>query len=94
MVVHLPSEKSILPYFSGPRGVAISVPFPEVRNRKGAESGLDYPKSMPESLEIFCFLFTPARGPNRECKKTITFFSFSVIQPVGVGFHVSQNSTL
>ena len=23
MVVHLPSEKSILPYFSGPRGVAI-----------------------------------------------------------------------
>ena len=40
MVVHLPSEKSILPYFSGPRGVAISVPFPEVRNRKGAESGL------------------------------------------------------
>ena len=44
MVVHLPSEKSILPYFSGPRGVAISVPFPEVRNRKGAESGLDKPK--------------------------------------------------
>ena len=40
MVVHLPSEKSILPYFSGPRGVAISVPFPEVRKRKGAESGL------------------------------------------------------
>ena len=31
---------TILPYFSGPRGVAISVPFPEVRNRKGAESGL------------------------------------------------------
>ena len=43
MVVHLPSEKSILPYFSGPRGVAISVPFPEVRNRKGAESGLGCP---------------------------------------------------
>ena len=40
MEVHLPSEKSILPYFSGPRGVAISVPFPEVRNRKGTESGL------------------------------------------------------
>ena len=39
---HLPSEKSILPFFSGPRGVAISVPFPEVRNRKGAESGLQY----------------------------------------------------
>ena len=40
MVVHLPSEKSILPYFSGPRGVAILVPFPEVRNRKGAENGV------------------------------------------------------
>ena len=49
MVVHLPSEKSILPYFSGPRGVAISVPFPEVRNRKGAESGLlVYPTAMRE----------------------------------------------
>ena len=40
MEVHLPGEKSILPYFSSPRGVAISVPFPEVRNRKGTESGL------------------------------------------------------
>ena len=40
MVVHLPSENLTLPYFSGPRGVAISVPFPEVRNRKGTESGL------------------------------------------------------
>ena len=40
MGVHLPSEKLILPYFSSSRGVAISVPFPEVRNRKGAESGL------------------------------------------------------
>ena len=48
MVVHLPSEKSILPYFSGPRGVAISVPFPEVRNRKGAESGLDVTKNHQE----------------------------------------------
>ena len=40
MGVHLPGEKSILPYFSSLRGVAISVPFPEVRNRKGTESGL------------------------------------------------------
>ena len=40
MEVHLPSEKLVLPYFSSPRGVATSVPFPEVRNRKGAESGL------------------------------------------------------
>ena len=40
MEVHLPGEKSILPYFSSLRGVAISVPFPEVRNRKGTESGL------------------------------------------------------
>ena len=42
MVVHLPSEKLILPYFSGPRGVAISVPFPEVLIRKGTESGLAF----------------------------------------------------
>ena len=40
IVAHLPSEKLILSYFSSPRGVAISVPFPEVRNRKGTESGL------------------------------------------------------
>ena len=36
---HLPSEKSILPYFSSLSMVAISVPFPEVRSRKGTESG-------------------------------------------------------
>ena len=35
MVDHLPCVKLILSYFSSPRGVAISVPFPEVRNRKG-----------------------------------------------------------
>ena len=40
MGVHLPSEKLVLPYFSSPRGVATSVPFPEVRNRKGTESSL------------------------------------------------------
>ena len=39
-VGHLPSEKSILLDFSSSRVVAISVPFPEVQNRKGAESGL------------------------------------------------------
>ena len=47
----LPSEKSILPYFSVPRGVAISVPFPEVRNRKGTESGLEIVLSV--HLQIF-----------------------------------------
>ena len=52
MGVHLPSEKSILPYFSGPRGVAISVPFPEVRNRKGAESGLGCSNLNIENEEI------------------------------------------
>ena len=40
VVAHLPSEKSILPYFSSLSMVAVSVPFPEVRNRKGTESGL------------------------------------------------------
>ena len=40
LLAHLPSQKSILPYFSSPRGVATSVPFPEVRSRKGTESGL------------------------------------------------------
>ena len=39
-LVYFFSEKSILPYFSSPRGVATSVPFPEVRSRKGTESGL------------------------------------------------------
>ena len=37
---HLPSVKSILPYFSSPRGVAISVSFPEARIRKETVSGL------------------------------------------------------
>ena len=36
----LQGKKPILPYFYIPRGVAESAPFPEVRNRKGAESGL------------------------------------------------------
>ena len=37
---HLPSEKSILPYFSSLSMVTVSVPFPEVRSRKETESGL------------------------------------------------------
>ena len=41
---HFPSEKLILPYFSSPSMVAVSVPFPEVRNRKGTESGLKVTK--------------------------------------------------
>ena len=52
MVVHLPSEKSILPYFSGPRGVAISVPFPEVRSWKGTESGLLHGIQMWNVLQL------------------------------------------
>ena len=39
-LVNFPSEKSILPYFSSPRGVAISVSFPEARIRKETVSGL------------------------------------------------------
>ena len=35
MNIHFPSEKSILPYFSSPRGVTTSVPFLEVRIKKG-----------------------------------------------------------
>ena len=38
---HLPSEKLIFPYFSSPRGVAISVSFPEARIRKETVSGLE-----------------------------------------------------
>ena len=41
----------ILPYSSSPRGVVVSVPFPEVRNRKGTESGLIWAESL-ESLDI------------------------------------------
>ena len=37
---HFSSEKVILPYFSSPSMVAVSVPFPEARNRKGTDSGL------------------------------------------------------
>ena len=40
LFVHFFSAKSILSYFSSPRGVATSVPFPEIRSRKGTESGL------------------------------------------------------
>ena len=51
---HLLGEKSNLPYFSIPRGIAKSVPFPEVRNRKGAESGLalKWKRPMPKD-QIF-----------------------------------------
>ena len=42
VVAQLPSEKLILPYFSSLSMVAVSVPFPEVRSRKGTESGLSY----------------------------------------------------
>ena len=37
---HFHNKNLILPYFSGLIMVAISVPFPEARNRKGTESGL------------------------------------------------------
>ena len=65
MVVHLPSEKSILPYFSGPRGVAISVPFPEVRNRKGAESGLPLPAVTSGDEGSTCSTSSRAQGPGK-----------------------------
>ena len=39
-LVHFSGEKTILPYFSSLSMVAISVSFPEVRNRKVTESGL------------------------------------------------------
>ena len=39
---HLPSVKLILPYFSSPRGVAVSVSFPEAQIRKETVSGLGH----------------------------------------------------
>ena len=48
VVAHIRSEKSILPYFSSLSMVAVSVPFPEARNRKGTESGL---QQRPEKAE-------------------------------------------
>ena len=53
---HFPSEKLILPYFSTPRGVAVSVPFREERNRKGTESGLPScsPAANSSSLALSC----------------------------------------
>ena len=50
MGVHLPSEKPILPYFSSLSMVAVSVPFPEVRSRKGTESGLGWPPLVAQHL--------------------------------------------
>ena len=50
LVGHLPSEKSILLDFSSSRVVAISVPFPEVRIRKGTESGLPSPLHLKKRL--------------------------------------------
>ena len=44
LVIHLPSEKSILPKFSSLRGVAVSVSFP----RKETECGL-VGTSVPET---------------------------------------------
>ena len=44
VVAHLPSENLVLPYFSSLSMVAVSVPFPEVRSRKGTESGLQLSK--------------------------------------------------
>ena len=41
-LVHFSGEKTILPYFSSLSMVAISVSFPEVRNRKVTESGLNW----------------------------------------------------
>ena len=41
-LVHFSGEKTILPYFSSLSMVAISVSFPEVRNRKETESGLGH----------------------------------------------------
>ena len=41
-LVHFSGEKTILPYFSSLSMVAISVSFPEVRNRKVTESGLHH----------------------------------------------------
>ena len=38
--VHFHCGNLILPYFSSLSIVAISVPFPEARNREGTESGL------------------------------------------------------
>ena len=40
LVDRRPSAKLILLDFSSSRVVTVSIPFPEVRNRKGAESGL------------------------------------------------------
>ena len=53
LVIHLPSEKLILPNFSMLRGVAVSVCFPEVRNRKQTESGLPSAKVLKSGKAVF-----------------------------------------
>ena len=49
---HLPSVKSILPYFSSPRGVAISVSFPEARIRKETVSGLVLTNHWQSTMQV------------------------------------------
>ena len=51
-VTHLASEKLILPNFSMLRGVAVSVCFPEVRNRKQTESGLPNPQKKLITIQL------------------------------------------
>ena len=56
MGVHLPSAKSILPYFSSLSMVAVSVPFPEARNWKGTESGLIQGSTWWTGLNLYYFI--------------------------------------
>ena len=56
-VTHLASEKLILPNFSMLRGVAVSVCFPEVRNRKQTESGLLTTKVSPDYILMISSFF-------------------------------------
>ena len=62
---HFPSEKSIISYFSSLSMVAVSVPFPEVRNRKGTESGLSHPslgaKALPSVAEYHSSICIPGQ---------------------------------
>ena len=51
--VHFHNENLILPYFSSLSMVAISVPFPEARNREGTESGLSQPSVEIRKNQIF-----------------------------------------
>ena len=79
LLAHLPSQKSILPYFSSPRGVAVSVSFPEARIRKETVSGLAWSGLSQLNGGCSCLkLIGVAQAECAEC--TVTIFAEAEVE--------------